>query len=215
MNIVLLGAPGSGKGTQAEKLAKQFGLFYFKAGAFSRKLAEKDSRIKRIVNSGELIPEKEMTGYVLDYLNKEVPEAKNILFEGWPRFITQYIDLENWIKSKGKNIDVLISLDISEEKAVERISTRRICDKCGEIYNLITNPPPSTNKCKCGGELVQRKDDNPESIKVRFSYYYENTKKLIDYLDREGKLIRIDGEREIDVIYDDLLSRLKTKDVVK
>ena len=208
MNIVILGAPGSGKGTQSEIIAKKLKLFYLQTGKLSRDWAKKDERIKKIVENGELVPEKEMTEYVKKYLEEKVPDGKNILFEGFPRFISQYKDYNEWLKSRGQQIDVVISLDITEEEAIRRLSLRRICDKCGEIYNLITNPPQKQNMCRCGGRLIQRSDDNPKSIKIRFKYYHDNTKKLIDYLDEKGKLIRVDADRPIDVIFDDILNRL-------
>ena len=185
MNIILLGAPGSGKGTQALKLSEKLKLYYFQTGKLSRDLAKKDSRIKKIINSGKLIPEQEMTMYVIEFLSKNHSKMKDILFEGFPRFISQYEALEAFLKSKGDDIDVVISLDISEEEAVRRISSRRICGECGEVYNLITNPPPKGG-CKCGGKLTQRKDDNPGSVKVRFRYYENNTKKLIDFVEGQG-----------------------------
>ena len=208
MNIIILGAPASGKGTQATLLAEKIGLYLLQTGELSRNLAKKDKRIREIVNSGKLIPEEEMTMYVLDFLHKEKPDLKNILFEGFPRFISQYDALEKFLMSKGDDIDLVISIDISEEEAVKRISSRRVCEKCGKIYNLITNPPPKAD-CECGGNLIQRKDDNPESVMTRFKYYEENTKELIDYLDKKGKLVRIDGERPIDEIQKDLIRILK------
>lgn len=213
MNLVLLGAPGSGKGTQASLLAKKLKLFHFQTGELARHLAKKDKRIREIINTGKLIPQEEMTMYALDYLNEKNPDYRNILFEGFPRFISQYEALEKFLKSKGDDIDAVISLDISKNEAVSRISSRRICKKCGEVYNLITNPPPEKNICgKCGGELYQREDDNEKSVKVRFKYYEDNTKGLIDYLDRKKKLIRIDGERPIVEIFQDTLNRLEVKD---
>lgn len=208
MNIVLLGAPGSGKGTQAERIAKKFGLYHLQTGAIARSLAEKDARIKDMVESGKLIPEEEMTMYVLDLLKEKKSDMSNILFEGFPRFISQYEALANFLASKGDDIDLVISLEISEAEAVRRISSRRICEKCGEVYNLVTNPPEG-DVCKCGGRLILRKDDNPESVKVRFTYYKNNTKELIDYVDRQGKLTRIDGEREIDVIFEDITRKIE------
>src|SRR3989344_1126984 len=147
MNLVLLGAPGSGKGTQAEKLAKKLGLFYLQTGKLSREWAVKNDKIKKIIESGKLIPEKIMTEFVMDYLEKNVPDGKNILFEGFPRFISQFEDYEKWLKSKDQDIEAVISLDLREAEAVKRLSSRRICDKCGEVYNLITNPPPKPNRC--------------------------------------------------------------------
>lgn len=209
MNIVILGSPASGKGTQAELIAKEFNLFHFQTGDLARELAEKDARIREIVDSGKLVPENEMTIYALDYLHKKKSDLKDILFEGFPRFISQYEALENFLRAKGDDIDAVISLEISQEEAIRRISARRVCSSCGKTYNLVTNPPPSENICTCGGELVQRKDDSPESVEVRFEYYKENTKELIDYLGKEGKLIIVDGERPIDVIFEDIKKRLE------
>jgi adenylate kinase len=137
---------------------------------------------------------------------------KDIIFEGFPRFISQYEALADFLRSEGDDIDAVITLDISEKEAVKRISSRRICDNCGEVYNLITNPPPKDG-CECGGKLTQRKDDNPESVKVRFKYYTDNTKKLIDHLEDKGNLIKIDGERPIDVIFDDIQKKLEEKGI--
>jgi len=100
----------------------------------------------------------------------------------------------------------------SEKEAVKRLSGRRICEKCGEVYNVITNPPKESGKCdKCKGKLIQRDDDRPEAIKVRFRYYRNNTKKLIDYLDNKEKLIRVDAVRPINVIYLEILEKLGVK----
>lgn len=209
MNIVILGAPASGKGTQAEILAEKFNLYHLQTGAIARDLAKKDERIRQMVNSGKLIPENEMTMYVMDVLKENKPDMENILFEGFPRFISQYEALEGYLKTKGDDIDAVISLDISENTAVERISSRVMCEKCGETYNLITNPPKNNGICgKCGGKLIQREDDKPEAIKERFAYYRANTQELIDYLDKKGKLIRIDGERPIETIAADIHSKL-------
>ncbi len=210
MNIVSLGAPAAGKGTQAERLAEEFNLYYFQTGKIARKLSEENPRIKEIVDSGQLIPEEEMTMHVIDYLKDHHGEMSDILFEGFPRFISQYEALKNFLAAKGDDIDAVVSLDISQEEAIKRLSSRRICDKCGEIYNLLTNPPEIENRCKCGGELIQRGDDNPESIKVRFEFYRDNTKKLIEYLDAQGVLKRINAERGIDEIYNDLREYIRT-----
>jgi len=212
MNLVLLGAPGSGKGTQAKLLSQKLNLFYLQTGELSREWAKKDRRIREIINSGRLIPEKEMTKFVMKYLEKKVPEGKNILFEGFPRFISQYEEYEKWLASKNQKIDAVISLDISVEEAIKRLSGRRICENCGEVYNLLTNPPQEEGECgRCGGRLIQREDDKPEAIKTRFEYFQKNTKKLIDYLDEKGKLIRIDAARPIDLIFKDILEKLNIK----
>ncbi|MBL7036410.1 nucleoside monophosphate kinase [Candidatus Microgenomates bacterium] len=213
MNIVLLGAPASGKGTQAELLAKKFNLYLLQTGALSRELSKSDERIEEIINSGKLIPQEEMTMHVINFLTKTKPDLKDILFEGFPRFISQYEALESFLKNKGDDIDAIISLDISLEEAVVRISSRRTCSKCGKTYNTITNPAPN-GVCECGGELVQRKDDLPESVKVRFEYYEDNTKKLIEHVEKLGKLTRVDGTQSIEEIQKqlvDIVEKVKLK----
>jgi len=201
MNIVLLGSPASGKGTQAELLAKKFGLYILATGDLSRKIAETNSRIREIVNSGKLIPEEEMTMYVFDFLIKTKPDFDNILFEGFPRFVSQYQALDNFLATKHQALDLVISLDISRVEAIKRISARRVCASCGEVYNLVTKPSKITNVCDLdGGSLILRPDDEPKSVAVRFDYYIANTKELIDFLDKNHKLIRVSGERPIETI---------------
>ena len=206
MNIVLLGSPASGKGTQADLLCKKFNLYHLSTGEVARKLAEKDQRIKEIIDSGKLIPAEEMTMHVINFLSKEKPDLKNILFEGFPRFISQFEALSNFLITKGDNLDLVISLDVSQEEAIKRISSRRVCEACGENFNLITKPSKFPGKCdKCGSNLIQRKDDNEDSVKVRFEYYENNTKELIDYVEKMGKLTKVNGERPIDEIQKDLV----------
>ena len=209
MNLIILGAPGSGKGTQAEMLSKKLGLFYLQTGDLAREWAKKDERIKEIIESGKLIPEAEMTDYVMKYLEKNVPEGKDILFEGFPRFISQYEKYEEWLNSKNQKLDKAISLYIDEKVAIQRLSSRRLCEKCKKVYNLITNPPAEDGICECGGNLIQRKDDMSQSIKVRFEYYKDNTKKLVDYLNDKGKLLRINADRPINIIFEDILTNLE------
>jgi adenylate kinase len=207
MNIVLLGSPASGKGTQAEILSQKFSLFHLSTGDVARKLSETDPRIREIVTSGKLIPPEEMTMHVLDFLENEKTDLKDILFEGFPRFVSQYEALDNFLKSKGDDIDVVISLEVPMEVAVKRISSRWMCSKCGEIYNTETKPSEKSGICdKCGSPLVQRDDDKPDSVKTRFEYYVKNTKELIDYVDGKGKLTRVNGDRSIDDIAGDLES---------
>src|SRR3989339_281942 len=201
MNIVILGAPGSGKGTQSEMITKKFGLFYLQAGELAREWGKTNPRIQQIVEKGELVPEEEMTEYVKQYLEKNVPDTQNILFEGFPRFISQFEEYERWLFAKGQKIDSIVSLDITQDAAIRRLSSRRVCQKCGQVYNLVTNPPAVSGICKCGGSLIQRDDDNPESIKIRFEYYHNNTQKLISYLAGRGRLIRIDADRPIKTVF--------------
>ena len=205
MNVILLGSPASGKGTQADILCQKFGLYHLSTGEICRKLSETDERIREIVSSGKLIPAEEMTMYVVNFLTDQKSDLSNILFEGFPRFISQYEALANFLSTKGSGIDCVISLDVTKEVAVSRISARRVCPNCKENFNLVTKPPKVEGICdKCGTALIQREDDNPASVEVRFDYYQENTKELIDYVEKLGKLTRVNGERPIDEIARDL-----------
>lgn len=210
MNIILLGLQGSGKGTQAALITQKYNLFYLATGDLAREWASRDTRIREIVVSGKLIPEEEMTRFVMDYLEKNVAKEKNgILFEGFPRFISQFEEYEKWLTGKDQKIDYVFSLDIDEEAAIKRISMRRICGKCGRVYNLITEPPTVPDQCECGGNLIQRKDDHPDAIKMRFEFYKNNTKKLVDFLDSKNRLIHINADRPVEEIFTDIVSYIK------
>ncbi len=210
MNIILLGAPASGKGTQAQLLAKKLKLFNFKSGDLSRTLASGNERLKKIIDSGELVPEDEMSMYVVDFLARHRPETRDILFEGFPRFISQFEALQKFLLTKGDDIDAVISLDMREEDAIARISSRRVCVKCGQTYNLISNPPKKEGKCdKCGGNLAQRDDDTPKSIKVRFNFYHKNTKELINYLAKKKSLIRVNANKPVEEVFAEIVEGLK------
>lgn len=207
MNIIVLGPPGSGKGTQAKQLAEALNFFYFEAGDFARELAKKDSRIDKIVERGDLIPEQEMTKYVSQYLKENVLGAQNIVFDGYPRFLTQYKFLEGWLDKRASRIDKVFLLEVSDKEVVRRISARRICHDCGTVYNLMSNPPPE-GKCECGGELIQRKDDTPEAIKERLKVYKENVLPMVAYIEKEGLLQKINGERPIQEIFQEIFKHV-------
>jgi len=205
MNIIILGPQASGKGTQARLLSGNLGLFYFESGDFWREKAKSDPRIDEIINKkGELLPDEETFSLVRDFLKKKAPPSDNLLLDGYPRSLKQYELLKNWLSQEGKKINLAILLTISDEEAVRRLSARVVCERCGTVYNLITNPAPD-GKCKCGGNLVQRPDDKPEAIKRRLEAYHKVTAPLTNVLKKEGILVEVDGERPINVISTDLL----------
>ncbi|MCH7640668.1 nucleoside monophosphate kinase [Patescibacteria group bacterium] len=207
MNIVIFGPQGSGKGTQARLLVDKFGLFHFESGKFLRKLAKKDRHIDEIINKrGKLIEDGKMFSYMSSYLEKKV-NTEGVLLDGYPRSITQYELLKEWLKERGTKVDRAIFLDISEKESVRRLSARRISKKTGKIYNLVTNPPPSD-----GGKLIQRPDDKPAAIRKRLALYKQTTEPLIKVFEKEGVLMKIDGERPIDMIFKDIVDRLIVND---
>ena len=200
MNILLLGPQGSGKGTQARILTEKFNFFYFESGAYLRKIAEKDEWIRSLLSEGKLVPDREMTSYLTAFL-----DSKNlyddIVFDGFPRTLPQYEFLRNWLREKKVALDMVLVLKISEEETIRRLSARRLDPETGEIYNLITDKPPAGVDER---KLVQREDDKPEAIEKRLKLYREQTEPLISELQKDSKVVEIDGERSIEEIANDL-----------
>jgi adenylate kinase len=209
MNIIIMGPQGSGKGTQAKKLADKFKLLHLEAGQILRKMAETDDRIKGMINNGEIVPDQETLGYLEDHISDSGWGFADIVFDGYPRSINQYKLLKQWIRSKGGEIDHFVYLDVSDDESINRLSSRRVCKKCGSVYNLITDPPPDTRLCRCGGKLIQREDDRPDIIRTRLATFHKSTKPVLDMADKEGILIEINGERPIEVVFDDIVSRIE------
>ncbi|MBU0998451.1 nucleoside monophosphate kinase [Patescibacteria group bacterium] len=207
MNILIFGPQASGKGTQAHILAGKLGLFYLSTGDLFRKLSEKDSKVKRVVEKGELPSDELAFSLLKRFIKDEHGSYQNIIFDGFPRNVNQYLMLKRWFYKNKSKIDYAILLDISDEEAIRRLSARRVCSDCKEIFNLITNPSKNPKVCdKCGGELVQREDDKPEAIEKRLSLYRNVTKPLIDVFEKEGVLKKVNGEQPIEDISRELLS---------
>lgn len=207
MIILIQGKQGSGKGTQAKLLAKKFNLFYFSTGDLSRRLAQKDKRIDDLINKkGQLIPTEEMAGYVSEYLGDKLDD---VILDGYPRTTRQYKLLSNWIKEKGKKIDVSIFLNISDKEAVRRLSGRRMDPKTGNIYNLVTAPKPGPEIDT--KTLIQREDDRPNAIKERLDVYKKDTSPMIKLMKKDRILLEIDGEKPIDVIHKEIVEKLENK----
>lgn len=210
MNIIIFGPQASGKGTQARVLAEKLGLFYLSTGDLFRKLSKEDKEVKKIVEGGDLPSDKLAFSLLQRFLKKEHNSFENIIFDGFPRNINQFFMLKNWFKDNGAKIDHAILLDISDKEAIRRMSARRWCNNCKEIFNLVTNPPKKPNICdKCGGNLVQREDDKSEAIKKRLFLYRDVTQPLIEIFENEGIFKKIDGEQSIENISKELLSFLQ------
>lgn len=207
MNLVILGAQGSGKGTQAQLLAEKFNLFHMESGDMLREMSKTDERIKDMINNGVIVPDEETLGYIENHLNVHHGSFDNIIFDGYPRTVDQYHLLKDWAEKKGHPIEKVLLLKISEDESVKRLSARRTCEKCGRVYNLITNPPKS-DRCECGGNLFQRDDDKPDTIKKRLSIYHNNTMPMIEVIKKDGILFETNGERSIEEIFADLSSEV-------
>lgn len=210
MNLLVLGPQGSGKGTQAEHLAKKFELVYLEMGSLLRQLAKSDPEIDRLINKeGKLVPDDKTAEIFTKFLSENpLGNKKGLVLDGFPRTPKQYEFVKNYLGAIGQKLDWAIFLEISEKSSIERLSARRTCSVCGKVYNLLTNPPRGIVCDECGGELIQREDDKQEAIKRRLQIYKERTRPLIEVLEQEQILIRIDGEREIETIFEDICNRL-------
>lgn len=207
MNILLLGPQGSGKGTQARLLCEKFGFFYFESGGFLREASKTNQHLKDMLEKGAFVPDAEMSSYVTAYLD-EKGVYDDILFDGFPRSIVQYDSLKDWLSVKKVKIDIVFLLKIDEEETVRRLSARRMDPVTGKIYNLVTDPPPSTIDINT---LTQRDDDRPEAIKKRLSWYKEQVTPLVSALREDIGVIDVDGTRPIQEIQDELVKVVETQ----
>lgn len=215
MNLIIQGPQGSGKGTQAELLQKQYGFHYFDTGKILRSIAASENDhaavVKAAMDKGELVPDEYLRLIAWDYISKHEKEA-GFIFDGYPRSLAQYEHLKDMLMKFGKKIDHVINIEIPEAETISRLSSRRVCTKCGEIYNLVSKPPKSVEACDvCGGELIQRADDTSEAIRRRLQIYREQTHPVFDRAAQEGIAIEIDGSRSIEAIHQDIVSKLYDK----
>jgi len=214
MIIVFLGPPGSGKGTQAKMLHQKIGGFYFEGGDILREKAKENSpvgeKIRKIIfEKGKLVPNRIMAEILEDWL-KGRDIKKGIIFDGFPRNLSQYQILKNLLVKHGEKITKIIFLKVRQKTVISRLSARRICPKCDFEYNLITRPPKKDEICDfCGSKLVQRQDDTPKVIRERLNTYLKLTRPVIFAAKKEGVLEEINGEEEIPQIHKIILERLK------
>ena len=194
MIIIMLGAPGTGKGTVASLLEQQTGLKQVSTGDIFRKNIKERTELGKIadtyISKGNLVPD-DITIDVVKNRLEEKDVENGIILDGFPRTVKQAEALDEILEAKGKKVDMVLNLTTPEEEIVERIVNRRVCSnqECKTIYNLIMNPPKQEGKCdKCGSELIQRKDDNEETIKIRIHNYMDQTSPLVEYYQNKGVL---------------------------
>ncbi len=195
LNFVFLGPPGAGKGTQAEIIAKKHGLVKISTGDILREAVKNGTELGKLADGymkrGELVPDEIMLGLIEEQLANI---DKGFILDGFPRTVKQAEGLDELLQKKHLPLKAVILLDVPDEEIIKRLSARRVCPNCGAVYNLLYNPPKNDEICDvCGTKLVQRKDDNPETIKRRLDVYHEQTAPLIDYYQAKGLLVKVDG----------------------
>ncbi|WP_456370185.1 adenylate kinase [Geoglobus sp.] len=205
MNLILLGPPGAGKGTQAKRIVEKYGIPQISTGDMFREAVAKGTELgkkaKEYMDRGELVPDEIVIGIVRDRISQ--PDCENgFILDGFPRTLNQAEALDEMLDDMGRRIDAVINIVVPDEEILKRIVYRRICKECGAVYNLIYNPPERDGICdKCGGELYQRDDDKEETVRERLRVYREQTEPLIEYYGRKNLIHDIDGTKDIDDVW--------------
>ena len=211
MNLILLGPPGAGKGTQAERLVIEYNLVQLSTGEMLRAEVNKSSDLgktaKKIMELGELVPDDLIITLISRRIDQE-KDAEGIILDGFPRTTEQAKELDLMLKVKGLRIDHVIQLEIDEDVIVERLTGRFSCSNCGAGYHETFLPPVKEGECdKCGfKDFSRRSDDNRETVKARLAAYREQTEPILPYYSEKGSLRVVDGMKEMDTVYNQIVS---------
>lgn len=213
MNIVFMGLPGAGKGTQAERIVATFGIPHISTGDMFRQAVREGTplglKAKEYMDKGLLVPDEVTVGIVRERLSQG-DCAKGFLLDGFPRTVPQAEALDATLAEMGRRLDHVIYLDVRKETLLARLTGRRICRQCGATYHVVFNPPRQEGVCdKCGGELYQRDDDKEETVATRLEVNLAQTEPLLAYYEEKGLLRRVNGEQEIDAVFADIARILR------
>jgi adenylate kinase len=208
MNLVLMGLPGAGKGTQAERIVEKYDIPHISTGDMFRAAMKEETDLglqaKSFIDKGELVPDEVTIGIVRERLGKNDCQ-KGFLLDGFPRTVAQAVALEGILADLNKQIDYVINIEVNKDILMDRLTGRRICKQCGSTYHLIFNPPAAPGECdKCGGELYQRADDNEETVANRLEVNLKQTEPLLKFYNEKGYLRNINGEQDIDIVFVDV-----------
>ena len=212
MKIIMLGAPGAGKGTQAKMLAEKYGIPHVSTGDIFRANIKNQTELgmeaKKYIDQGLLVPDELTVKILLDRVAKD--DCKNgYVLDGFPRTIPQAEVLDKAVSELNESIDFAINVDVKDENIIRRMSGRRACLKCGATYHIEHIPPKQEGICDtCGSELVLRDDDKPETFKKRLEVYHEQTQPLIDYYNKKGILREVDGSQDMKDVFNAIVSIL-------
>ena len=209
MRLVLIGAPGSGKGTQAEKLSSYFKIKAVSLGDILRGEVKNNTdlgkKVEKYMLEGVLVPDEVVAEVIDKNLSKQ-----GFILDGFPRNLQQVEMLDKILANKGISLDKVIYFDVSQQKVIERLSGRRICKNCGALYHIKTMPPRKEGICdKCGGELIMRKDDNEDTIRKRWQVFIENSLPMVEDYRTKGILLEINAEFDKEKVFEDIVNSLK------
>ena len=205
MKIIMLGAPGAGKGTQAKKIAAKYGIPHISTGDIFRANikngTELGKKAKTYMDQGLLVPDELVVDLVVDRVSQD-DCTKGYVLDGFPRTIPQAEALDKALEAKGQKMDYAIDVDVPDENIVNRMSGRRACLNCGATYHIVSIPTKVEGICdRCGSPVVLRDDDKPETVQKRLSVYHEQTQPLIDYYTKQGVLKTVDGTAALDKVF--------------
>ena len=212
MNIVLLGPPGAGKGTQAARIVEKYGVPHISTGDIFRANikagTELGKRAQEYMNRGELVPDELVVEIATDRLAAD--DCKEVfLLDGFPRTVFQAEKLDEFMASKGRKIEHVLNIEVGRDDLMARLTGRRVCKSCGASFHVVNIPPKQEGICdNCGAELVQRADDNEETASNRIEVYNRETKPLIDYYEKAGNIVNIDGGKAAEDVFAAIADRL-------
>ena len=212
MKLIMLGAPGAGKGTQAKKIAEKYQIPHISTGDIFRANikagTELGMKAKSFMDQGQLVPDEVTIGMLLDRISQD--DSKNgYVLDGFPRTIPQAESLTAALKERGEKIDYAVNVEVPDDNIINRMSGRRACVGCGATYHVVYNAPKSEDICDtCGEKLILRDDDKPETVKNRLLVYHDQTQPLIDYYKKEGVLVEVDGTQNLEKVFQDIVAVL-------
>ena len=212
MKIIMLGAPGAGKGTQEERIAEKFSIPHISTGDIFRANIKEGTELgrkaKTFMDQGLLVPDSLTVDLVMDRISHE--DCKNgYILDGFPRTIPQAESLDAALTAKGEKLDFALNVDVPDENIISRMAGRRACPTCGSTYHVVYAAPKKEGICdKCGSTLILRDDDKPETVQKRLLVYHDQTKPLIDYYDTQNILATVDGTKDMEAVFQDIVEIL-------
>jgi len=210
MNILLLGAPGAGKGTQAKLLQNEYGLEHLAPGDILRDEVKKQTNLgikaRKFMDGGDLVPDE----LIINMMLEKISSTAGVILDGFPRNLEQAKSLTDYLEREGKRLDYVLKIVVVEDEIIRRLSSRRVCPECGHSYNMIFNPPKVEGVCDVDGEkLIHRKDDTEDTIKSRLDVFEKHTKPIIDYYRDSDIYFEVDGQQDFMDVFEDIKKILK------